>query len=118
MEGETGDVYLLNNAYRVETRVKSLSDPMKTYMEGGAAWPMTGSRLIRGETRDTAAGWNQCELIVEGNSSTQIVNGKAVAHLQNIVRRADGTPVTEGRIAIQEEVAEIWYRNMEIRLLK
>ena len=30
----------------------------------------------------------------------------------------DGKPVTEGKIALQAEAAEMWYRNIEIKLLK
>jgi len=116
-EGETGDVYNLNNAYTVKTTVKSLDDRIKTFAENGVPWTMTGNRLQRSETADSLLTWNQVEIIVRGNSSTHIVNGKLVAHLDSITTR-DGVPVTEGRIAFQEEAAEMYYRNIEIKFLK
>lgn len=67
-------------------------------------------------------GWNTLELIVQGASVTHILNGKTVNRCENvrIVDAKDPTkssPVTEGRIALEIEAAEIWYRNIEIKQL-
>lgn len=120
-EGETGDLYLLNGAYQVFVTVKSVTARDKVYepaTEGGAVWNSTGTHILRSETADSLTGWNQVEVIVDGNSSTHIVNGKTVMHVTDIVRRSDKTPIAQGRIAFQEEAAEMWYRNIEIRPLK
>ena len=120
-EGETGDAYLLNargsSRYNAQTTVKSATDTTKTFDPKGAVASVSGNRLIRSETLDSLTDWNTVEIIVKGNSSTHIVNGKTVAHLDNITTR-DGKPVTEGRIAIQSEAAEVWFRNIEIKSLK
>ena len=120
-EGETGDMYLLNNAYQAKTTVKSLTDRIKAFEPasgGGVAWAATGSRIERSQTLDSLTDWNKVEVIVDGNSSTHIVNGQTVLHVTDITRRADGTPITRGRIAFQEEAAEIYLRNIDIKLLK
>jgi hypothetical protein len=120
MEGETGDLYNLNNASALNTTVKSLSDRNKTYTpasEGGVPWAMTGSTLLRSKTMDSATDWNKVEVIVKGNSSTHIVNGVTVNHAEGISTK-DGVPITEGKIAFQSEAAEMWYRNIMIKPLK
>lgn len=67
-------------------------------------------------------GWNTIELIVRGNTVTQIVNGKIVNQCEN-VRYADPqsgaapVPLSKGRIALEIEATEIYYRNIEIRPL-
>jgi len=120
-EGETGDMYLLNGAYQAKTTVKSVTDRDKVYLPaavGGVEWTTGGTHLVRSTTADSATDWNKVEVIVEGNSSTHIVNGKTVMHVTDIARRSDKTPVMMGRIAFQEEAAEMWYRNIEIRPVK
>ena len=77
----------------------------------------TGTRLIRGEEADSLTDWNTVEVIVKDNTATHIVNGKTVAHMTSITTK-DGKPATEGRIALQSEAAEMWYRNIEIKMLK
>jgi len=64
-------------------------------------------------------GWNTCELIVRGDSATYLVNGKVnnrILHLEHFV---DGkwVPLTKGKILFQQEAAEVFYRNIEIKLL-
>jgi hypothetical protein len=61
--------------------------------------------------------WNTLELIVFGDSSIHIVNGKVVMRLQH-AQRLDGAtpaPISAGQISLQTEGAEVYYRNVEIR---
>lgn len=60
--------------------------------------------------------WNTLDLIVLGADSIHIVNGKVVMRLHD-ARRLDGpspTPITSGRISLQTEGAEVYYRRVEI----
>lgn len=58
--------------------------------------------------------WNTLELICFEDKSWHIVNGTVVMALEN--SRLDSlTPLTKGRIQIQSEGAEAYYRNIEIR---
>jgi hypothetical protein len=56
-------------------------------------------------------GWTRVEIIADGNTLTHIVNGKTVLQATNV------TP-TFGRIQIQSEQAEIYYRRIELLPLK
>jgi len=65
-------------------------------------------------------GWNTLELSVRGGRAEHRVNGKLVNACEN-VRLIDEkdlektTPITKGRIALEIEAAELFYRNVEIR---
>jgi hypothetical protein len=64
-------------------------------------------------------GWNQVELIVRGDDATYIVNGKINNHATNIQQKVQNewVPLSKGRIALQLEFAEVYYRNIEIKEL-
>jgi hypothetical protein len=68
-------------------------------------------------------GWNTIEVIARDDSTVHILNGQVVNRGQK-VRFADPTepastqPVTRGRIALEIEAAEIYFRKVEIRELE
>jgi hypothetical protein len=67
-------------------------------------------------------GWNTLEVIARADTLVHILNGHVVNQGRN-VRLVDpekpGTsrPITRGRIALEVEAAEIYYRNVELRML-
>lgn len=65
-------------------------------------------------------GWNRIELIAIGDKAAQLVNGRIVTTLFDIVGqdRVDRNlyrPLTRGRLALEIESAEIMFRRIEIR---
>lgn len=77
-----------------------------------------GNRCIRLEDCEKPHGeWNTVELICLGDQSIHIVNGKVVMRLTQ-ARRLDGPepkPLAAGKILLQSEGAEVFYRNVELR---
>lgn len=63
--------------------------------------------------------WNTIEVMTVGDQAVHIVNGKVVMGLQQIQQEmGDGTiPLKRGRIQIQSEGAELFYRQIAIRPL-
>ncbi len=64
-------------------------------------------------------GWNTVEVICRGDSATYILNGKTnnvVLHCEKFV---DGkwVPLAKGQLLLQQEGAEVMYRNIEIKML-
>jgi len=62
--------------------------------------------------------WNTLELICYEGTSLHIVNGKVVMALYNSkYRNAENqiVPLTKGRIQIQSEAAEVYYKNVQIK---
>jgi hypothetical protein len=69
-------------------------------------------------------GWNTVEILALGTDVIHILNGKVVnkgtdvRFLDPAKPDAEPVPVSRGRIALEIEAAEIWFRNVEIRPLK
>jgi hypothetical protein len=64
--------------------------------------------------------WNTLDLYCFGNTSLHVVNGKLNMVLNNS-RQIDGSheiPLTKGKIQIQSEGAEVFYRNIKISSIK
>jgi hypothetical protein len=60
--------------------------------------------------------WNTVDLYCFGDTSVHIVNGEVVMVVFNL-RQPNGTqdtPLTKGKIQIQSEGAEVFYRNLEV----
>jgi hypothetical protein len=66
--------------------------------------------------------WNVVEVIARGDRSTHIVHGRIV-NLVSGIQQPDPQnagqflPLTRGKIAIEIEHAECWYRRIEIKPL-
>ena len=69
-------------------------------------------------------GWNTVEVIARGDTTIHILNGKVVNEGRNVRLTdpekpgASPRPITSGRIALEIEAAEIYFRNVELRNLK
>lgn len=74
-----------------------------------------GTRVIKSTDHEKPTGeWNTIELICIGDQSIHIVNGQVVLRVRSL-RSATGERLTAGKIQIQTEGAEVFYRNIEIR---
>jgi hypothetical protein len=68
-------------------------------------------------------GWNTVEIIARGDTTTHMLNGRVVNQGRNIRfvdpehPGAPPQPVTRGRIALEIEAAELFFRNVELRRL-
>jgi hypothetical protein len=67
--------------------------------------------------------WNTVELIASGDKAAQLVNGRIVNTLyelvgQDVHDRNVYRPLTRGRIGLELEGAEVFFRNVEIRPLQ
>jgi hypothetical protein len=58
--------------------------------------------------------WNTVEFFCHGQTSVHVVNGVVNIVLTNL-RHGDERPLTKGRIQIQSEGAEIYWRNLEVK---
>ena len=89
------------------------------FPRGVAQGPQDYARVVRNPMNERD-GWNQVEIIVRGGEATYIVNGKTNNHVMGIEQMINDKwqPVKEGKIALQLEYAEVYYRNIEIQQLK
>ncbi len=107
---------------------KTKSEKMPTFLNddaGGAPYVLGGKGIayqkhLAGEHE--REGWNTAEIICKGDTTTHILNGKLINRGVNVrlVDEKDPTKsrtITKGRIALEIEAAEIFFRNVEIKSL-
>jgi type 1 glutamine amidotransferase len=76
--------------------------------------------VVKTETNEKAFGqWNTVEVYMFGDKSIHVVNGKPVMVLYNSRHKIDDVdvPLTSGKIQIQSEGAQVYYKNIKIRAI-
>lgn len=119
-EHDMGDLYALGTQITVRARQSGnlwLYDPSGEPTVFVQRRPI-GNRSVRLEDAEKPKGdWNTLELICLNGDSIHIVNGKVVMRLSH-AQRLDGpdpVAITSGRISLQTEGAEVFYRRVEVR---
>jgi len=59
--------------------------------------------------------WNDIDLICYGDSSIHMVNGTVVMRLFNSKKTSDKSPLKAGKIGLQSEGAEVYYKDIRIK---
>jgi hypothetical protein len=88
-------------------------DPRAPWME----FSSPNNHALAGSDQDRRDQWNRLELVCFEGDCVHIVNGRVVMALRNARFRDDDrwVPMTGGKIQIQSEAAEVFYRDIEIR---
>lgn len=96
-EGDCGDFWLI--------------DSVTIVMDGARTQPTKNSRIIKKKDNEKPTGeWNRLEIIAQKGKCTHIMNGE-------VVNEGTEASLRTGRILIQSEGAEIYYRKIEIKEL-
>jgi hypothetical protein len=128
-EGDMGDYWPVGN---VEIDVPSVLYDEKYYIyEDGAPLrtyylakipeineddSLARRRVLKAFNAEKPYGeWNDVELITMGDSSIHIVNGKVVMRLYNSRNMITKETVDQGRIILQSEGAEVFYKDLYIK---
>ena len=96
-EGDCGDIWLIDSASVIHADTMTKRQPYHRVVKSKDAEKPTGE-------------WNQVEVVVNNGEITYIVNGQ-------LVNKAKNPNPKTGRILLQSEGAEIYYRNVAIRKL-
>ena len=120
-EKDCGDFYSVGGRVFVDVEGERKGDkgPI-TYKKGGQKFVGHNSRIIRDVDHEKKVGeWNTMEVLCVGNTCVHVVNGKVNMILTNPRWRVDGkeVPLTRGKLQLQSEGAEVFYRNIVIRPL-
>jgi hypothetical protein len=140
-EGDVGDFFLLGGVRGVQSNhnaglfgeginpLKGWPQPGDPGFRGpaagrGAAPPAepTSGRFIKDGNFELLDQWNTIEVIWQGDRAAHIVNGRTVnvaTRLQQPDPQNPGQfiPLTRGKIAIEIEYAEIWFRRIEVKAI-
>jgi len=85
----------------------------------GGACP-DGRTYKRGDPEKAHGEWNEMELLCIGNKSIHILNGVVVMVVIDPKTNISGewVPMNRGKIQIQSEAAEVYYKDIEIRSIR
>lgn len=125
MQGHTGDYWQQANsaidirAFQPEGEMNAVADTLQPFLATGRASGGPGfvMRQLNAEKPDNQ--WNTVELICFEGQSLHIVNGQVVMVLKNSRYQQDGRdmPMWEGKIQLQSEAAEVFYKNIRLQPL-
>ena len=87
---------------------------MYTFQAGAAP----GRHCIKnGDAENATGSWNTLDLYCHGDTSVHVVNGKVMMILYHSAQNENGQvlPLTKGRIQLQSEGAEVFYKRIRIQ---
>lgn len=119
-EGDTGDLWCVQ-ATTAQVNVETDDNGKFKYNASGPLqeFDWRDSRYCqRSSDYEKPNGeWNTVDIYAFGDESIHVVNGKKNMHLKDIkfVEDDKSEPLTKGKIQLQSEGAEIFYRNIRIR---
>ncbi|RPH66757.1 MAG: DUF1080 domain-containing protein, partial [Myxococcaceae bacterium] len=118
MEHAVGDAWMLSGT-GLTTTVADVGASPPTFAPRGQEVAFRGGQVIKSEEPESLTGWTVLELFASGRDSAHVVNGRRVNAASDIeTDDGDGWgPLSRGRIALQAEGAEVFYRNLQIRPL-
>jgi hypothetical protein len=125
MRGSSGMIVMVGTAVRGKAPVAvdpSLIEPHLRYRPGGREVDMVNGTPTWNVEAATDAErpvgeWNTLDLYVVGDRAVHVVNGVPVAEVHDLATiDPDGTrrPLTHGRIQLQSEGAETWFRDITV----
>ena len=124
MEGHTGDFWSQANsamdikAYKPESNLDPMAHESQDYLPISMNSPYRNYCLRSGNYEKPHDEWNTLDLFCFEDKSLHLVNGEVVMILKNsryIDEDGKGIPLTKGKIQLQSEAAEIFFKNIKIR---
>lgn len=125
MEGHMGDYWTIANAaidvkaFIPEGIMNTVASEKQPFLPIGAGTGRDGFCMRSADFESPLGQWTQIELICYEGKSLHIVNGKVVMILQNSRYVKDGKsyPLTKGKIQLQSEAAEVFFKDIKIKNL-
>jgi len=123
-EGDCGDYWGVAGGIEDVKAIKK-SDSEYVYNPAGQRYTFSakskiGRRCIKGMDAEKPSGeWNMLDLYVHGDTSVHMINGKRMMVLYHSSQLENGNlvPLTKGKLQIQCEGAEVFYKQIMIRPL-
>jgi len=124
-ETDTGDLWIVDGAavtaYLISPTLPMYDDDMQVGTRVNS-YPGSSIRILKSGDFEDRAGWNTVEVILEGDRARQLVNGRVVNTVSEIKQPdlrnpSRMIPLTSGRILLEAEGAEIWFREVKVKRL-
>ncbi|PAP78879.1 hypothetical protein BSZ37_19905 [Rubrivirga marina] len=125
MEGHMGDYWTIASsaadirAFPPEGDLDPIASVRQPFRPFGGGSPNGGFCLRSADHESPPSEWTELELIAVGDRSVHVVNGHVVMVLARSRAVVDGVegPLTRGRVQLQSEAAEVYYKDVEVRSL-
>lgn len=126
MEGHMGDYWnqvtsaIDIKAFIPEFIMNPVADKSQSFISLGNGEIIPGFCLRSANYENKEGEWNTLELICFEDKSIHIVNGQVVMILKNsrYVRNGEKIPLIKGKIQLQSEASEVFYKDIEIQHLE
>jgi hypothetical protein len=124
-ETDVGDLWIVNGAavtaFFVAPSMPMYDDDMQAGTRVRSA-PGVSLRVLKSGDFENRDGWNSVDVILKGDQSTQLVNGRIVNTAHDIERPDPDNPsklipLKSGRILLEAEGSEIWFRDIRVKPL-
>ena len=123
-EGNTGDYWGVAGGMQDIPVIKRsdseyVYDPAGTVYTFSAAGKLGRHCIKKGEAENTSGEWNTLDLYCHGDTSVHVINGKTMMVLYHSAQLENGQvlPLIKGKIQIQSEGAEVFYKNITVEKL-
>ena len=121
-EGNTGDYWgCAGGEADIPVDKKSeteyVYDPRGTLLRFSQGSKQSRHCIKQGDAESAVGQWNTLDLYCHGDTSIHVVNGKVMMILYHNQQSENGQdmPLTKGRIQLQSEGAELFYRHIQIQ---
>lgn len=124
-ETDVGDLWIVNGAsvtaFFISPTLPMYDDDMSTGTRVRSL-PGNSSRVLKSGDFEDRASWNTVEVILETDRSTHLINGRVVNTAWDIKQPdpqnpAHMIPLKSGRILLEAEGSEIWFRDVKVQRL-
>jgi Domain of Unknown Function (DUF1080) len=120
LAGTDGDVrtFCRTNFAATPTEVLAKTNPPTVTRTWDVMQPAaSGNSVSRSANFENPHGeWTTVEVYAVGRQAVHVVNGHVVLAIHNI-RLKNGTPLSQGKIQIQSEGAEVYYRDVKVQTI-
>jgi len=124
-EGNSGDYWGVAGGSEDVPTVK-LTDSIYQYTKSGVMRTFNEASKIgrfckkRTDAENPTGQWNTADLYCHGDTSVHVINGKVMMVLYHSSQLINGKliPMAKGKIQIQSEGAEVFYKDLRIRALE
>ncbi len=127
MEGHTGDFWsqitssMDVRAYKPESRIVPLAHAAQDFITIGQGGGYGGYCMRSDNNENAIDEWNTLDLYCFEGKSLHVVNGEVVMILQNsryVDKNGETKPLIKGKIQLQSEAAELFFKDIKIRELE
>lgn len=123
-EGNCGDYWGVAGGREDVPAIKK-SDSEYVYDPSGQMYTFSATSNVgrhcikRGDAENPSGEWNTLDLYCHGDTSVHVINGTVMMVLYHSQQEDDGkvSPLTKGKLQIQSEGAEVFYKGIKIKSL-